>query len=55
MVRTVTAPKSDPAVVAKIALDGLEAGHAEILADDTSLRVQAGLAGGVSVLYPQFS
>ncbi len=54
MVRTVTAPKSDPAVVAKIALDGLEAGHAEILADDTSRRVQAGLAGGVSVLYPQF-
>ncbi len=55
MVRSVTAPKNDPAVVAKLALDGLEAGHAEILADDISRQVQAGLAGGVSALYPQFS
>lgn len=55
MVRHITAPKSDPALVAKIALDGLEAGEAEVLADDLSRHVQAGLAGGVTALYPQFA
>jgi NAD(P)-dependent dehydrogenase (short-subunit alcohol dehydrogenase family) len=53
MARNVDAPKSDPAVIAKIAVDGIEAGDAEIIADDVSRRVQAGLAGGVSALYPQ--
>ncbi|GHJ42308.1 SDR family oxidoreductase [Streptomyces sp. TS71-3] len=45
-------PKLDPAKVARLALDGLEAGRFEILADDISKQVQAGLAGGVSALYP---
>ncbi|MFC4948531.1 SDR family oxidoreductase [Pseudonocardia sp. GCM10023141] len=53
MARDVTGPKSDPAVIAKIALDGVEAGSTEILADELSRNVQAGLAGGVSALYPQ--
>jgi NAD(P)-dependent dehydrogenase (short-subunit alcohol dehydrogenase family) len=53
MAAAVKAPKSDPAAIAKIAVDGLEAGAYEILADDVSRRVQAGLAGGVSALYPQ--
>jgi NAD(P)-dependent dehydrogenase (short-subunit alcohol dehydrogenase family) len=53
MARNVDAPKSDPAVIAKIAVDGIEAGDAEIIADEVSRRVQAGLAGGVSALYPQ--
>jgi NAD(P)-dependent dehydrogenase (short-subunit alcohol dehydrogenase family) len=53
MARNVDAPKSDPAVIAKIAIDGIEAGDAEIIADEVSRRVQAGLAGGVSALYPQ--
>jgi NAD(P)-dependent dehydrogenase (short-subunit alcohol dehydrogenase family) len=52
MTRDVDAPKSDPAVIAKIAIDGIEAGDAEILADDVSRQVQAGLAGGVAALYP---
>jgi NAD(P)-dependent dehydrogenase (short-subunit alcohol dehydrogenase family) len=55
MVRHLDAPKSDPAVVAKLALEELEAGSAEILADDVSRRVQAGLAGGVAALYPQLA
>jgi|SRR5450755_791150 NAD(P)-dependent dehydrogenase (short-subunit alcohol dehydrogenase family) len=55
MVRHLDAPKSDPAVVAKLVLEELEAGSAEILADDVSRRVQAGLAGGVAALYPQFA
>jgi NAD(P)-dependent dehydrogenase (short-subunit alcohol dehydrogenase family) len=48
----VDAPKLDPAVVAALALDQLAAGVPEILADDLSRQVQAGLAGGVSALYP---
>lgn len=38
------APKSDPAEVARIALDGIEKDQVEILADDVSATVRAGLA-----------
>jgi len=55
MARHVTGPKSDPAVVARLALDGLAAGLPEVLADDVSRRVQQGLAGGVAALYPQLA
>jgi NAD(P)-dependent dehydrogenase (short-subunit alcohol dehydrogenase family) len=55
MTRTVTAPKLDPATVAALALDALQAGDLEILADDLSRQVRAGLAGGVPALYPQFA
>jgi len=55
MVREIDAPKSDPAVVAARALDGVEAGEVEILADELSREVRAGLAGGVRALYPQFA
>ena len=47
-----TAPKADPADVARIALDGIEADETEILADDVSRTVRAALAGGVGTLYP---
>ena len=53
MARDVDAPKSDPAVIAKIAIDGIEAGDAEIIADEVSRQVQAGLASGVAGRYPQ--
>lgn len=52
MVRHVDAPKNDPDVVARLALDGVAAGLDEVLADDVTRRVQAGLAGGVAALYP---
>ena len=55
MTRHVSAPKSDAAAVAQQALDELEAGHAEILADETSRQVRAALSGGVGSLYPQFA
>jgi NAD(P)-dependent dehydrogenase (short-subunit alcohol dehydrogenase family) len=55
MIRHLDVPKSDPAVIAKLALDGIEAGDAEIIADDTSKNVLAGLSGGVPALYPQFA
>jgi NAD(P)-dependent dehydrogenase (short-subunit alcohol dehydrogenase family) len=53
MSRDVDAPKSDPAVIAKLAVDGIEAGDAEIIADEVSRQVQAGLSSGVAGLYPQ--
>jgi NAD(P)-dependent dehydrogenase (short-subunit alcohol dehydrogenase family) len=55
MARHVTSPKTDPAVVAKLALDGLSAGQPEVVADEISQQVERGLAGGVAALYPQFA
>jgi hypothetical protein len=52
MAASVTAPKADPADIAALAVDGLEAGAYEIVADDTSRGVLAGLSGGVAALYP---
>jgi NAD(P)-dependent dehydrogenase (short-subunit alcohol dehydrogenase family) len=48
-------PKSNPAAVAAQALDGVAAGAYEVLADDTSRGVQAGLSKGVGGIYPQFA
>ncbi|MFF4888900.1 SDR family oxidoreductase [Micromonospora chersina] len=52
MAAHVTAPKSDPAQIARLAVDGIEADRYEIVADDTSRQVLAGLSGGVAALYP---
>src|SRR5690606_7985451 len=53
MARHVTQPKTAPADVARAAVDGIAAGSPEIVVDDLSRQVQAGLAGGVAALYPQ--
>ena len=53
MTRRITAPKSNPADIAKIAIDGIEADDAEIVADEISRQVLAGLSAGVAGLYPQ--
>lgn len=55
MVRHIEAPKSDPAVIAALAIDGIAAGEVEVVADDISRQVRGGLAGGVTALYPQFA
>jgi NAD(P)-dependent dehydrogenase (short-subunit alcohol dehydrogenase family) len=55
MAASVTGPKADPADIAEIALDGIEAGAYEIVADATSRQVLSGLSGGVAALYPRFS
>ena len=55
MARHVTSGKIDPALVAKLVLDGVEAGQPEVLADEISQQAQRGLAGGVAALYPQFA
>jgi NAD(P)-dependent dehydrogenase (short-subunit alcohol dehydrogenase family) len=51
----IDAPMTDPAVVAALALDGVQTGAPEVLADELSRNVQAGLAGGVAALYPQLA
>jgi NAD(P)-dependent dehydrogenase (short-subunit alcohol dehydrogenase family) len=47
-------PKLPPDEVARIAADGIERNDPEIVVDDVSRNVQAGLAGGVRALYPWF-
>lgn len=53
MARAVDAEKSDPADIARIAVDGIAAGAYEILADNAARQAQAALAAGVAALYPQ--
>lgn len=52
MTAQITAPKADPADIAKKAIDGIEAGSYEILADNLSMKVQKDLAEGIRTLYP---
>jgi NAD(P)-dependent dehydrogenase (short-subunit alcohol dehydrogenase family) len=47
--------KSDPAVVAALALDGVQAGTFEVVADELSGNVRAGLAADITALYPQLA
>ncbi|MFM9328588.1 SDR family oxidoreductase [Paenibacillus mesotrionivorans] len=53
MTSGVEAPKSNPADIAKIAIDGIESDSFEILADEPSRQLQRALAGGVAAIYPQ--
>jgi len=48
-------PKGDPAVVAAVALDGVQAGAHEVLADERSKNVRAGLSADLTALYPQLT
>ncbi len=55
MTAGINAPKSSPDDVAAQVMDGLEAGHFEVLADDISRNVRAALSGDLTVLYPMLS
>jgi len=55
MAAHVEADKNDPATVARLALDAVEAGEIEIVADGFSANIRAGLAAGANALYPQFA
>jgi NAD(P)-dependent dehydrogenase (short-subunit alcohol dehydrogenase family) len=55
MTAHITSPKIAPAEVARQAIDGVEADAYEVLADDVSRRVKAGLAGDLAALYPQLA
>ncbi|MFJ9588120.1 SDR family oxidoreductase [Streptomyces acidicola] len=48
-------PKSTPGDIAALALDGIEEGAHEVLADDITRQVKAGLSGELSVLYPELA
>ncbi|SDE34071.1 SDR family oxidoreductase [Nocardioides lianchengensis] len=53
MVSGVDAPKADPADVVRQVLDGVEAGALEVLADETSRGVRAGLHLPIEEQFPQ--
>ncbi|MFF2430008.1 SDR family oxidoreductase [Streptomyces mirabilis] len=53
MASHVDAPKSSPESVAAQALDGIESGAFEVLADDLTRQVKAQLAEDLGVMYPQ--
>ncbi len=53
MVASVDAPKNAPALVAKMALDGVESNSSEVLVDDLTRQVKGALAADPSVLYPE--
>lgn len=53
MTRHLDTAKSDPADIARIAIDGIAADLTEIVADDISRMLQSSLSGGAAALYPQ--
>ena len=53
MTTAVTAPKSRPEDIAKQALDGIESGAHEVLADDTARGAKAAVSQDLTVLYPE--
>lgn len=55
MTAGVDAPKATAGDVARLAVDGIESGAHEVLADDISRQVKAGLAADLSALYPELA
>jgi len=53
MTTAVTAPKARPEDIAKQALDGIESGAHEVLADDTARQAKAGVAADLTAVYPE--
>jgi NAD(P)-dependent dehydrogenase (short-subunit alcohol dehydrogenase family) len=50
-----TEPKTDPADLVRTVLDAVEAGEYEVLADDTSIQLKAGLSAPIEAVYPQLA
>jgi NAD(P)-dependent dehydrogenase (short-subunit alcohol dehydrogenase family) len=55
MAARISRPKSAPADVARQALDGVETGKPEVLADEVTRRVKSLLSEDLSALYPQLT
>jgi NAD(P)-dependent dehydrogenase (short-subunit alcohol dehydrogenase family) len=55
MTTAVTAPKSRPEDIAKAALDGIESGAYEVLADDTARQAKAATALDLTAAYPELA
>ncbi|MCW2688182.1 MAG: family NAD(P)-dependent oxidoreductase [Mycobacterium sp.] len=53
MATDVHEPKNDPAVVVRLAYEGLLAAEYEVLADEFTVVVKAGLAANIEDLYPE--
>lgn len=47
--------KADPADIARIALEGVEKGQLEVVADAFTQQIKAGLSLGIEALYPQLA
>lgn len=50
-----TDPKTDPADLVSTVLDAVEAGEYEVLADELSVQLKAGLSAPIEALYPQLA
>ena len=48
-------PKKDPAELVSTVFDAVEAGEYEVLADDTSVNLKAGLSAPIDAFYPQLA
>ncbi|MGZ0150275.1 SDR family oxidoreductase [Kribbella sp. WER1] len=55
MATAVTSPKSRPEDIAKAALDGIETGAHEVLADDTARQAKAATALDLTAVYPELA
>ncbi len=55
MAAAVDQPKISASEVVRLALDGVESGALEVLADETTRRVKAGLGADIAALYPQLN
>ncbi len=55
MAASATEPKLDPAVLVTSVLDATEAGEYEVLADETSVQLKAGLSAPLDAVYPQLA
>ncbi|WP_346763001.1 hypothetical protein [Arthrobacter sp. Soil736] len=45
----------DPADLVRTVMDAVEAGEYEVLADETSVQLKAGLSAPIEALYPQLT
>lgn len=48
-------PKTDPADLVRTVFDAVQAGEYEVLADETSVQLKAGLSAPLDALYPQLA
>ncbi|HZX05484.1 SDR family oxidoreductase [Kribbella sp.] len=55
MATAVTSPKSRPEDIAKAALDGIESGAYEVLADDTARTAKASVSADLTAVYPELA
>jgi NAD(P)-dependent dehydrogenase (short-subunit alcohol dehydrogenase family) len=55
MAKHATGPKVDPADLVRTVLDAVEAGEYEVLADELSVNLKAGLSAPLEAVYPQLA